>query len=153
MRSLLLENLIKITVTTTYNQVLEIERKERSIQHFPIEVRPIVMLGKVLQGTSLHFTMSGRGGRSARGGCGGHSRTYQGCGRRRWGNYYSGVRAEVKHEGLCAALSNPVFDSGAKEAADQMRTTWEKIVHHVGAIYGQDISNKLQQNKKTVIIT
>jgi hypothetical protein len=46
-----------------------------------------------------------------------------------------------------------VFDSGAKEAADQMRTTWEKIVHHVGAIYGQDISNKLQQNKKTVIIT
>jgi hypothetical protein len=32
-----------------------------------------------------------------------------------------------------------------------MRTTWEKIVHHVGTIYGHDISNELQ-NKKTVII-
>jgi hypothetical protein len=30
-----------------------------------------------------------------------------------------------------------------------MRTTWEKIVHHVGTIYGQDISNELL-NKKTV---
>jgi hypothetical protein len=33
-----------------------------------------------------------------------------------------------------------------------MRTTWEKIVHHVGKIYRHDISNELQ-NKKTVIIT
>jgi hypothetical protein len=34
-----------------------------------------------------------------------------------------------------------------------MRTTWEKIVHHVGTIYyGHDISNKLQ-NEKTVVIT
>jgi hypothetical protein len=33
-----------------------------------------------------------------------------------------------------------------------MRTTWEKIVHHVGTIYGHDISNELQ-NKKTFIIT
>ena len=32
-----------------------------------------------------------------------------------------------------------------------MRTTWEKIVHHVGTIYGHDISNELQ-NKKTVTI-
>jgi hypothetical protein len=30
-----------------------------------------------------------------------------------------------------------------------MRTTWEKIVHHVGTIYGHDVSNELQ-NKKTV---
>ena len=33
-----------------------------------------------------------------------------------------------------------------------MRTTWEKIVHHVGTIYGHDISNELQ-NRKTVTIT
>jgi hypothetical protein len=33
-----------------------------------------------------------------------------------------------------------------------MRTTWEKIVHHVGTtIYGRDISNELQ-NKKTIMI-
>jgi hypothetical protein len=32
-----------------------------------------------------------------------------------------------------------------------MRTTWEKIVHHVGTIDGHDISNELL-NKKTVLI-
>jgi hypothetical protein len=32
-----------------------------------------------------------------------------------------------------------------------MRTTWEKIVHHVGTIYGPDISNELL-NKKYVSI-
>ena len=32
-----------------------------------------------------------------------------------------------------------------------MRPTWEKIVHHVGTIYGHDISNELQ-NKKIVTI-
>jgi hypothetical protein len=36
-------------------------------------------------------------------------------------------------------------------AADQMRTTWEKIEHHVGTIYGHDISNELL-NKKYVSI-
>jgi hypothetical protein len=72
----------------------------------------------------------------------------------RRGNYYSDVGAVVKHKGLCAALSNHVFDYGQKGAtSDQMRTTWEKIVHHVGTIYyGHDISNKLQ-NEKTVVIT
>jgi hypothetical protein len=59
--------------------------------------------------------------------------------------------ALAKHKGLCAALGIHVFDYGQKGAADQMRTTWEKIVHHVGTIYGHDISNELQ-NKKTVII-
>jgi hypothetical protein len=33
-----------------------------------------------------------------------------------------------------------------------MRTTWEKIVHHVGTIYGHGISNELM-NKKTVTIS
>jgi hypothetical protein len=32
-----------------------------------------------------------------------------------------------------------------------MRTTWEKIVHHGGTIYGHDISNKLQNSKVVVI--
>jgi hypothetical protein len=54
--------------------------------------------------------------------------------------------ALAKHKGLCAALGIHVFDYGQKGAADQMRTTWEKIVHHVGTIYGE------LQKKKTVII-
>ena len=32
-----------------------------------------------------------------------------------------------------------------------MRTTWEKLLHHVRTIYGNDISKKIF-NKKTVII-
>jgi hypothetical protein len=44
-----------------------------------------------------------------------------------------------------------VFDHGQKGAADQMRTTWENTVHHVGTVCDHDISNELH-NKKTVII-
>jgi hypothetical protein len=44
-----------------------------------------------------------------------------------------------------------VFDYGQKSAADQMRTSWEKLAHYVGTNYGQDISNDLQ-NKITVIL-
>jgi hypothetical protein len=44
-----------------------------------------------------------------------------------------------------------VFDYGHKEAADQMRTSWEKLVQYVGTNYGQDISNELQ-NKLTVTL-
>ncbi len=52
------------------------------------------------------------------------------------GNNYSGTgaAAAAKHTGLCSALGNYVFDYGQKAAADQMRTTWEKIVHHAGTI-------------------
>jgi hypothetical protein len=95
--------------------------------------------------------MSGSGGRQGRGGGrGGRGNTHSRGGRGR-GNYYSSAGAVVKHKGLCAALSNHVFDYGQKGAADQMRTTWEKIVHHVGTIYGHDISNELQ-NKKLVVL-
>ena len=44
-----------------------------------------------------------------------------------------------------------MFDYGHKAAADQMRTSWEKLVDYVGMNYGQDISNKLQ-NKATVTL-
>jgi hypothetical protein len=33
-----------------------------------------------------------------------------------------------------------------------MRTTWEKIVHHIGTINGHKVSNELQ-NKKTIPVT
>jgi hypothetical protein len=45
-----------------------------------------------------------------------------------------------------------VFDYGHRAAADQMRTSWEKLVQFVGTNYGQDISNKLQ-NKIPVILS
>jgi hypothetical protein len=32
-----------------------------------------------------------------------------------------------------------------------MRNTWEKITHHVGTIYGHDISNELQNKTKVTI--
>jgi hypothetical protein len=99
--------------------------------------------------------MSGRGGRQGRGkrgGRDGNSRGGRGRGGQGRGNSYSGSSgALAKHKGLCAALGIHVFDYGQKGAADQMRTTWEKIVHHVGTIYGHDISNELQ-NKKIVLI-
>jgi len=36
-----------------------------------------------------------------------------------------------------------VFDYGHRTAADQMRTSWEKIVQYVGIYYGKDISIEL----------
>ncbi len=85
--------------------------------------------------------MSSTGGRRSRDGRRRGTSTGRGRGR---GNYYSGTGTVVtKHKGLCAALTSHVFEYGQKGAVDQMRTTWEKIVHHVGTIYGHDISNEL----------
>jgi hypothetical protein len=91
------------------------------------------------------MTGRGRGGsHSGRGGeHSGHS-----CGR---GQNYTGTRTAAKH-GLCAALGINVFDYGHRAAADQMRTSWEKLVQFVGTNYGQDISNELQ-NKIPVILS
>ncbi len=94
--------------------------------------------------------MSGRSGRPGSSGCS-KSGTSNGRGGRGRGNYYSGLDKVVKHKGLCAALGSHVFDYAQKGAADQMRTTWEKIVHHVGTIYVHDISNELL-HQKTVFI-
>jgi hypothetical protein len=59
--------------------------------------------------------------------------------------------ANAARKGLCTNLGTNVFEYGQKSAADQMRTSWEKLVQYVGTNYGQDISNKLQ-NKITVIL-
>jgi len=95
--------------------------------------------------------MSGRGGRG-RGNRGNRDGNRGGRGRGKGrGNSYASNATATKHKGLCAALGSHVFDYGQKGAADNMRTTWEKIVHHAGTIYGHDISNELQ-NRKTVTI-
>jgi hypothetical protein len=53
---------------------------------------------------------------------------------------------------MCTNIGTHVFDYGQKSAADQMSTSWEKLVQYVGTNYGQDINNELQ-NKVWVIIT
>jgi hypothetical protein len=57
----------------------------------------------------------------------------------------------MSQSGLCTTLGNNVFDYGHKAAADQMQTSWEKLVQYVGSNYGQDIRNELQ-NKTTVTL-
>jgi hypothetical protein len=84
---------------------------------------------------------SGRGGRGW-GGRGGRSRG--------WCHNYTGS-ANTARKGICANPGTNVFDYGQKSAADQMRTSSEKLAQYVGTNYGQDISNKLQ-NKITVIL-
>ena len=56
-----------------------------------------------------------------------------------------------KNEGLFSSLGNNIFDYGQKGAADQMRTTRENIVHHVGTIYKNDISKKPKNKTKVSI--
>ena len=92
--------------------------------------------------------MSGRGGRSGRGG-GRNSRRGRGRGGR--GQNYSGAGTGGGKQGLCSALGKNVFDNGQKASADQMRTSWEELVQYGGTSYGHDISNKLQ-NKIAVVL-
>ena len=91
--------------------------------------------------------MNGQGGgrgRAGRGGCVG-----RGSGGK--GNTYTGGRAKTTKVGLCKDLQSYVFDFGTTSAADQMRITQEKLAQYIGAKYGEDIANELQ-NKTTVIL-
>jgi hypothetical protein len=97
------------------------------------------------------FKMSGRGGRN-NGHCGRGRGSANRCGRGRGrGQNYTGS-ANAAQRGLCTNLGTNVFDYGQKSAADQIRTSWEKLVQYVGTNYGQDINNKLQ-NKVWVVLT
>ena len=91
--------------------------------------------------------MSGRGGRSGRGG---GLNSCNGRGRGGRGQNYSVSGTGSGKQGLCSALGKNVFDYGQKASADQMITSWEKLVQYVGTSYGYDISNKLQ-NKIAVV--
>ena len=92
--------------------------------------------------------MSGRDGRSqGRAGRGNGDRGGRGRGR---GYGYNSAKSTTKN-GLCAALGTHVFDYGHKAAADQMRTSWEKLAQYCGTINGQNILNELS-NKTPVIL-
>jgi hypothetical protein len=53
--------------------------------------------------------------------------------------------------GLCKDLEGNVFDSGTTSAADQIQITQEKIGQYIGAKYGEDIANKLQNKTRVVL--
>ena len=78
----------------------------------------------------------GRGGRGSRG-------------RNRGSGQYTATLN--KNKGLCSALGNNVFNYGQEGAVDQMWTTWEKIVHHAGTIYGHNIRSEMQNKMKVFI--
>ena len=91
-----------------------------------------IMIGRGKQGR-------GQGGRRERGG------RVSG----RANSYYSNIKnLNNNNKGLYISLGHHVLYYGQKGALDQMRTTWEKIVNHVGTIYGHDNSNELQNKKR-----
>jgi hypothetical protein len=95
----------------------------------------------------LFLTMSGWGGRS-RGGRGSHAGRGPSGGR---GNAYTGGRVKTTKVGLCKDLKGNMFDFGTTSAADQMQITQEKIAQYIGAKYGEDIANKLQNKTRIVL--
>jgi hypothetical protein len=89
------------------------------------------------------FKMSGRGGRNNDRDGRGHGGANRGRRGRVQGQNYNGSVNAAKR-GMCTNLGTNVFDYGQKSAADQMRTSWEKLVQYVGTNYGKEINNKLQ---------
>ena len=93
----------------------------------------------------FYIIVSGRGGRSTyRGGRVNSNRDRRG--RCRLHNYSGTTSAD--NRGLYNALCTSMFNYGQNSAADQTRSSWEKLVQYVGTNYVQDISNELQ-NKIT----
>ena len=95
-----------------------------------------------MAGKTNNNNTAGRGG-----GRGGAGRGGGGRGR----TYTNNNKPATKKVGLCKDLEANIFDFGTKTAADLMRTTQEKIVQYVGAKFGGDIANELQ-NRSTVVI-
>ena len=52
---------------------------------------------------------------------------------------------------LCKDLEGFVFDFRTTSVANQMRITQEKIVQYIGAKYGEDIANELQNKTRVVL--
>jgi hypothetical protein len=68
----------------------------------------------------------------------------------RKGPYLHWHKQHAKKSVLSKALKNNVFAYGHKAAADQIRTSYERLTQYVGTTYGQDISNVLL-NKTTLV--
>ncbi len=90
--------------------------------------------------------MSDCGGRG-RGGHGGRAGRGSGGGR---DSAYNGGKGKTTKVGLCKDLKGNVFNFKATLVADQMRIMQEKIVQYIGAKYGEDIANELQNKMRLV---
>ncbi len=66
------------------------------------------------------------------------------------GNAYTGGKVKRTKFGLCKDLKGNVFDFRTTSAANQMQILQEKIAQYIGARYGEDIANELQD--KTMIV-
>ena len=53
--------------------------------------------------------------------------------------------------GLCKELEGNIFDFGERSSADLMRTTYNKIAHHVGIKYGGDIMKELETKTAFIV--
>jgi hypothetical protein len=53
---------------------------------------------------------------------------------------------------MCTNIGTNVFDYGQKSAADQICTSWGKLVQFVRTNYGQDIINELQKNSTVILV-
>ena len=53
---------------------------------------------------------------------------------------------------LCATLGDDILTYKEKEAADQLAITVFQIVKHIGTIYGQEISNKINNQTSVIIV-
>lgn len=84
---------------------------------------------------------SGRGGRAGRGRGGrGYARTRS-----------SASTSKASNTGLSKDLDAHIFDYGKRGSADQLRTTWDKIIKYVGSTLGEHIGTELR-NKRTYVI-
>jgi hypothetical protein len=88
--------------------------------------------------------MSGWGGqgRGGRGGC-----TGRGPGGSR-GNAYTSGRVKTTKVSLCKDLKGNMFDFRTTSASDQMQIMQEKFAQYIGAKYGDDIANGLQNKTR-----
>ncbi len=82
---------------------------------------------------------AGRGGRAGRGPGGGR------------GNAYTGGRVKTTKVGLCKDLEGNVINFRTTSAADQMQILQEKIAQYIGAKYGENIANELQNKTRIVL--
>ncbi len=91
--------------------------------------------------------MAGRTNKG-RGGGGGSDSKPSGSGRGRGG--YNRASKPTK-SGLCKELEGNIFDFGERSSADLMRTTYNKIAHHVGIKFGGDIMKELEMKTSFVV--
>ena len=83
-------------------------------------------------------------GRNPNNSCGGRGGAGRGSGGQGRGHNNS-------KRGLCPELGSNVFDFGPKASPDQMKASWEKVVIHMGASLGPDISNELGKRRRLIL--